>query len=59
MRWFRTFVFVLAIARIYFHLQHQMLLRYQLHSYKILLEMPRGIEYNTDMLADNQKILYS
>jgi hypothetical protein len=59
MRWFQPFVFVPAIARIYFHLQHQMLLRYQLHSYKILLEMLRGIEYNTDMLVDSQKILYS
>jgi hypothetical protein len=57
--WFQPFVFVLATVRIYFHLQHQMLLRYQLRSYKILLGMLRGIEYNKDMLVDSRKMLYS
>jgi hypothetical protein len=57
--WFQPFVFVPSIDRICFRLQHQMLLCCRIRSYKILLEMPRGIVYNTDMLVDSQKMLYS
>jgi hypothetical protein len=57
--WFQSFAFGLSNFLVYYHLQHQMLLRYRLRSYKILLGMPRGIVYNKDMLVGIQRMLYS
>jgi hypothetical protein len=40
-----------------YHLQHQMLLRYTVRSYKILLEMLCDIGNSKDIAVNNQKIL--